>query len=397
MLQKLSSFFWYDGSYHSVVVGGDATATYHLTKAKLIKGAFEDLEFSALESLESLKQELGKTAHLQLTIDNDKVLSKTVPWHEDSDKLLAEAFPGLNTSEFFYQITPWGSYGLVSIVRKDAVTSIVESFEKAGLKPLGISLGVGSIQPLSGLIDQDTILTSSKKLRLENDSLLGIESSDDHIDYSIEGTTIHSDYLLSVAGLFGYLNRSSISNLKEDTSNLLSDFKHRVFAKKGIVVGLAILLVLLVVNSILFNSYYTRLSQLQDQMALAQNQKEVLAQKNKRIEQKQRLVNSILQAGGSKASFYSNRIVASLPTSIKLDLLAYQPLSKAIRQGQPIEVHENRINIEGTSLDSAEFSIWMNDLQKLDFVEEVITYQYEQGRRSTSFGIQLNIFDETQS
>ena len=63
MLQKLSSFFWFDSSYHSVVVGGDATATYHLTKAKLIKGAFEDLDFFAIDSLGSLKEELGKTTH----------------------------------------------------------------------------------------------------------------------------------------------------------------------------------------------------------------------------------------------------------------------------------------------------------------------------------------------
>lgn len=130
---------------------------------------------------------------------------------------------------------------------------------------------------------------------------------------------------------------------------------------------MAILLGILLINFFLFNHYYSAVNELQQ-------------------------TSQINKSSSSKSSFYVNAIIESLPTTILLSELNYQPLLKRIKAEKAIENEVNTILISGASTRSVSFSKWITSLEFFDWTRSVEILSYKDISKSTSdFSIKLKI------
>ena len=107
---------------------------------------------------------------------------------------------------------------------------------------------------------------------------------------------------------------------------------------------------------------------------------------------KQKMVDDLLKTNESKSSFYVNEIIHSLPTTVLLKELDYQPLQKRIKADKKIELDENTIVISGSSNSSEIFSNWISQLGKMEWVFKVDIINYGLDSKTVSdFTIKIKL------
>lgn len=400
MLSKLRSYW----KYGSAFCGIELTTLKGMEKlfgvtAKKRQGEFTDLDFLQF-SLTDVDKNLPKQQHCFLAINSDKVLIKSVPNQESDLKTVSTAFPGLSLTDFYYEIlkTPYNS--IVSICRKDYVKNVLGVLEKRHIHVLGFHLGITPLQILVPMLKGEKVSVPRYQIGIEHNNIRDFVPTEHHngLTYELEDIKVASEYLLSLALLFNYTGAAfnSSNNFAEENKNLSKLHQEKVFFKKGIFLGVGLLLVSLLVNTFFFNAYFKKEQQLYEESMFMEAQQKGMEGKLETVSKKEQLVNHILNSGTSKSSYYLNRIVAVKPSSIGFSDIQYQPLNRSIRPDKPIEYSQNNIVVSGESKDKGDFSQWISDLGKLKWVENAsVIYYGNAGKDLSSFSITIAIKDES--
>ena len=110
------------------------------------------------------------------------------------------------------------------------------------------------------------------------------------------------------------------------------------------------------------------------------------------VNKAQKTTEDILKSSTSKSTFYINAIVNSLPESILLSEINYQPLEKRIKDDKPIELNLNTIIVSGESNNSTQYSQWITLLENMNWIDKVTVESYNDSKTSASnFSIKINI------
>ena len=136
------------------------------------------------------------------------------------------------------------------------------------------------------------------------------------------------------------------------------------------------MLLALLANTLLFNSYFKKEQLLQEEVQLVETLEKSDSIKLGEVESKERIVNHILLSGSSRSSYYLNRIAAIKPSSIGFTDIKFQPLERSIRPDKKIEYKGNEITITGESRDKADFSQWMEALEHYPWAAKVTVSHY---------------------
>lgn len=399
MIDSIRSYWQFGTGYCSLEVSSTPNKETKLlaVTAKKKKGEFEDLEYETVPTFEKLAEQIA-LRHGFITLSTNKVLIKKVPYREPYTAVLSEAFPGLSLEEFYYEILPAGTHCFVMVCRKSYVETILKEAKKAGFSILGVHLGFSQTSALIPFLsDSGELITYQYALTYANKTITdfslrkeGIEADS---EYRIEDIQVPANYLLPLSGLFRYITpATSHSNLKSKNADLKQQFDQHVFFKKGSRLGIAILLVLLIVNFFVFNSYFQEKKQLEETLLVSKSQKEQYANRLKSIESKEKTVENILRSGTSKSTYYINRVVHAMPNTVQLTALTFQPLEKAIRPSKMITYQTHTIEVAGESNDKANFSQWIETLEQHPWVNRITVLGYgttEQNKNSFVFSIAL--------
>lgn len=401
MLSKLRSYW----KYGSTLCGIELTTVEGREKlfgvtAKKRQGEFTDLEFLHF-SLTDVDKNLSKQEHCFLAINSDKVLIKSVPNQESDLKTVSTAFPGLSLTDFYYEIikTPYNS--IVSICRKDYVQNVLVAQERKQISVLGFHLGITPLQVLVPMLKEEKVSVPRYQIGIEDNNIRDLVPTEHHngtTTYKLEDIKVASEYLLSLALLFNYTGAAfnSSNNFAEENKNLSKLHQEKVFFKKGMFLGIGLLLVSLLVNTFFFNAYFKKDQQLYEESVFLEAQQKGMEGKMETVSKKEQLVDHILNSGTSKSSYYLNRIVAVKPSSIGFSDIQYQPLNRSIRPDKPIEYSQNSIVVSGESKDKGDFSRWISDLGKLKWVEKAsVIYYGNAGKDLSSFSITIAIKNES--
>lgn len=400
MLSKLRSYW----NYGSTFCGIEMTTVEGREKlfgatAKKRQGEFTDLKFLQF-SLADVEKNLPKQQHCFLAINSDKVLIKSVPNQESDLKNVSAAFPGLSLTDFYYEIlkTPYNS--IVTICRKDYVKNVLRELEKRHIHVLGFQLGITPLQVLAPLLKEEEVNVSRYQIGIEHNNIRDFVPTEHQngLTYELEDIKVASEYLLSLALLFNYTGASfnSSNNFAEENKNLSKMHQEKVFFKKGMFLGVGLLLVSLLVNTFFFNAYFKNEKQLYEESLFMEAQQKGMESKLEAVNKKELLVDHILNSGTSKSSFYLNRIVDVKPSSIGFSDIQYQPLNRSIRPDKQIEYSQNSIVVSGESKDKGDFSKWLTDLGKLKWVEKASVIHYgNAGTGLSSFSITIAVKNES--
>lgn len=401
MLSKLMSYWNYGNTFCGIeLTTVEGKEKLFGVTAKKKQGELTDLEYLLFPTLTEVNKNLPNQQHCFLSINSDKVLIKTVSFQENDPKTVSNAFPGLSLLDFYFEIlkTPYGS--IVAVCRKDYVQNVIKELEQQKIHVLGFHLGIISLQELAPLFKEEKVAVPRFNIGIEENSLRDIVPSENHsgIIYELEDIKITSEYLLSLGVLFSYTGAGldSSNNFGEENTHLLKQHQEKNFLKKGMFLGVGLLLVSLLVNTFFFNTYFKEEQQLNEELVFRESQYKGMESKLETVSKKEQLVDHILNSGSSKSSYYLNKIVALKPLSIGFSDIQYQPLNRSVRPDKQIEYSQNSIMVAGESKDKDEFSQWITEMGKQKWVEKVSVLHYgNAGKETSTFSITINVKNDS--
>ena len=398
MIQKLSSYWRHGTIYCSLELTTQMgqERVYGIT-AKNKKDSFDDIVFFEENAIEKTATHISKNQHCFLTISTDNVLIEQVRYFEKEEDIISQAFPNLS-NDFYTEILKQGEIAFVAISRKEYVNTKIKALEKQGLSIVGFTLGFTSLPNVLLFIENKIIAITNQEVTISKRLITSFNSFENSTNrYSIEGVSVSSNHLLSIAALPSYFKKESSGNDAEKENVALKNrHKKRIFFQKGLYLGIGILVAIWIINLFLYNSYKNQIRDIRSASSISATQKETYQETLKEVNQKERLVQNIIQVRGSKSIFYINRITTSLPESIRLAILEYQPVDKAIRLAKEIIYLENTILISGTSYSDTGFNQWISKLEAFQWLQRITVTNYSQQSNSKiDFELKIVVKDDT--
>jgi hypothetical protein len=109
-----------------------------------------------------------------------------------------------------------------------------------------------------------------------------------------------------------------------------------------------------------------------------------------RIGAKERQLSELERVSALKGSMIINDIAGTIPESILLSEIAYNPLKKRIEPEKPIDTEDKVIIVSGTTTDNLTFTDWTRRVSRLIHVRQlVITFFGKNDDGQIGFSIKL--------
>lgn len=370
--------------------------------AIILKQAKKELNVSSSfegRTIADVSNKLSKNQHAALIINNEKVVFKTVESEQqDALKLVYKGFPNINLDDFYFEVLSQANTHFIALCRKAYVNELIDSYAQQKISIISLSLGHSLGIIAADFTEKDILYSSNARIEIENNRVAKVEkiSTPSKIN-SINGISIFSSHLLSFLGALNIIlnNNSAVSNFLKEKETLVNDYKQTHFFNQFLKVGGLFILLLLLVNFIFFNHYYTKVEELEQVSEINQSTKNQILKLKEAVSKKQKMVDDVLKSNGSKSSYYCDRIMQSLPQSILLSEFEYQPLLKRIKAENDIEIEEGIILVSGASNESESFSSWINQLEQKSWIDKVEIIDYGSRTSSTSdFTIEIILGNE---
>ena len=136
-----------------------------------------------------------------------------------------------------------------------------------------------------------------------------------------------------------------------------------------------------------------KLSQTQSRLTINETYKLFFYLKNNAAKNK-KTVDQLLHSKSSRSSFYLDIIEGSVPKSIVLNQLQFQPLIH--KKKEPVSYDFQSLYIEGVLLDSKEFTAWITILEKETWVKKVHLEKFgTQHQKKTTFKLRIQLYEES--
>lgn len=372
---------------------------FHLLEVVKKKGELVIVNSQSFEELQLLVDFAKLSVPIYLIYNTDSVITKQTEAESNFEDrgAVEQLFPGLNFENFFYQISNLGDLSYISVVKKQDVETYLARLKEMKFKIGGFSLGASSLSRIANYLNDDFILTNRGKVVLNNISDTNSSTStkkSSSSSYDINGLNVKHTEVLAFSGILDFLtsNVKATSNFDDVVENLQNEFANgRTF---GILLrsSLVFILLLLLSNFFLFNFYFNGVQLSKENLAFENENKKSLTIIRDRVAEKEKKVDAVSSLSNSRTSFYLDRLAITVPKSILLTQLVYQPLTKPMRQSKPILLGENTILIMGTCINSEDFSSWITHLETIEWIESVETMDYDYKNKNTSnFKIKISV------
>lgn len=401
MLDVLQTYLTKGTSFYGLEVYEIEVSTkFRLLEVSKKKGELVLADSKSFEDKKDLGTQLNKALPVYLIYNTGDVITKrSGPENTmESKALVSQIFPGLDFENFHFQIAKLKEKCYVSIAKKQNVGHLIERLRQMGLQIAGFSLGISSLSHLVDYMEVDVFCTNTAKYSLETgsnaDPRTPIKQDDNVTSYSVNGLEIENTELLAFSGVLGFLENASPihSNFTEMFGNLQQQYTRNRTFKLLLRSSLSFILTLLLVNFLYFNFYFEKVQLSQENLTLENENKKKLAAVSTKVSEKERKLEAVSSLSNSKASLYLDKLCATIPKSVLLGELVYQPLAKPVQASKPIQLEEQQLLIMGTSGDSEAFSSWIEQLESQEWVTSVETTDYDYKSRNTSeFRLKLHV------
>lgn len=370
------------------------TTQYSILLLKKKKNEFIVENKKQVSDLKEIPKIIPKGQHLFLIINDNQVLSKLIHPELNEEKALQKGFPNIKISDFYYEITQLENTTYISICRKEHIQRVIESYKELKISIIGFSLGNNSAPQLVPYLESESVSTSNASLTITNSLIPSIDLNIqiEEKPHTINGIEISNNYTLCLAGIITYFtnNSTSTSNFTNFNTSLLKDFIQKRIFNLGLKTGLILLFISLLVNFLVFDYYNKQIDTLTQKTQINQTQKEQLLQLNKQLNSKKKLVDAIFNSTASKTSYYFDQLGSTVPTTISLISIEFQPVLKKIEANKEIQVDQKTLFIKGTSSNGQNFSNWIQHLEKLEWIKSTEIINYGTGKK-TKISFELRI------
>lgn len=266
-----------------------------------------------------------------------------------------------------------------------------------GVTIAGFSLGISSFSEIINYTEEITFFTNHQLINCnEENQLIEVSSEIPETIYGINGLNISNSYLLGFSGIIRMLaGTSNTGNSINYSIELYDNYKQGTFFSKGLKMMIGFILVVLVVNFFFFTHYYKLSHETSESLVVHKSSIESIAKIKQNILLKEEKLNKVLENTSLQSSFFIDEITSSIPQSILLTELIYHPLQKKIKVEEPILVEEKIITLAGTTIDNASFTLWIEGMEKLKWVDQVVITHFGKNEANvTEFSIKLTLRED---
>lgn len=360
--------------------------------------------YTDIDSIESLVAALNPSTPVFMVVNGRGVLHKKVTVLPDDDadysKAVLKAFSGITLDDFIVSKLPLdGDNLLISLVRKEVVNSLVSRLKGSGIFVLNVDVDPSAIVNLQSLlVNERELHIPGYCLFLNEGHVVDVELEErEHYTattYNVDKEVVDSRNLLAFASALNLFfldldyNQGSI-----EVHSLRHEFLFKqAFIKTG-VISLAFFFLLLLGNYLLFSHYKNKVREKGD----VYSQYTGLMQQLKTMEGDLKSREAFFGEHGllesSRMSFYADRLVACMPSSVMLEELSLCPvLVKGIGNGD-IKFKNKEIKVVGATSDTKEFNRWVELLQTRSWLNKVTLIRLEQvgGKFQTNFELMISL------
>lgn len=372
----------------------DGKETFSLLKLTKHKGELDVVFEETSESLKNLAQQIEKKHPLFVTFNTNQVLKKQVPTETKNNPELSviNAFPNLELDNFYYQLLQGEQNTVVSISKKEHIEWYVEQLSKIGIHPVSVGLGIAPLEIFQGLLD-DTVQGSNYHSSFDQTGFQDYQLMNQPTNTSIDlnGIQLGNNQLLSFGSILGFLQKSNpVSNLYAINQHLWYEFKNHKIFDFGVKASLIFFLALLLGNFFAFNHYHSKNQELESSLATNQFQDQSIKDLQERVDLKEQKLKSLQRTKNSKTTYVLDELGKSIPNSIYLNDIQYQPLLMPIRKDKSIELGKQNLQVSGIANNKLEFTVWSDNLESQKWVNRVEIMDYEYlSKSSANFTLNL--------
>tara|TARA_R110000796_G_scaffold104102_1_gene213678 strand:+ start:10035 stop:11249 length:1215 start_codon:yes stop_codon:yes gene_type:complete len=354
-------------------------------------------------TLSSIAKSIKKNAPFILTLNTSDVITKITDskLSKSPEAIVHEQFPNLDFNAFYYELVQNNNLPLVAILKKEKLHAYLNQLSALKINVCKIAIGIAPITTIISYLTTDTLCISTNKLQFENGVLQKIHPFSEAqtivpTTYEINGLTVSSASIIGFASVLNFISESESSTNFSDTQVVLAtEFKNKRYFEVFLKISIAMLLVVLLINFLVFNYYFQEVTSLQNIASFNSTNKKILLELQDEVHTKEKRVEAILASSNSKSSFFLDQLAMGIPNSIQLSELVYQPLLKPIRESKPVEINEKTILISGISKNSSDFSQWIQTIETLHWVKQTQTLDYDfENTTSSNFSLKLTINEE---
>lgn len=344
-------------------------------------------------SIDEIKDDNIGGIPIILTLNTDKVLTKEVDSIDKNDSVLVKkAFPNINLDEFYYQIWRLSDNSNISIVRKTYLNETISLFkDNKKININSVFIGISPLENVINYINNDSVLLNGKIFDKISNSISS-SNSDDSINYDVNNIQIKNTDLLSFSSIISYLSNNSIGSINELNLVLKNNyFQNSFFIKSSRFLTYSLLAILLI-NFIFFNYYFNKFNEiniLSDQNNINVTNIESL---KKSIIEKETKLKEYAVPNTEKASVMINEIIESIPTSILLNEVQFQPIEKKGNIENSTTYFNNVILISGKTISNDEFTEWIDYISKIKKYNKVTIINFgKDENRDLIFTIKIEL------
>ncbi len=367
----------------------DKTACYSLTLKKT-KNELTLEKQASFASFKACLQNTNPKTPVLININNQQVLYKTSDKKFNSYEEAAHfCFPSLQTKDFYIELTSTPTLSLVSACRKEVVTELLETCKKNQRALLGFSLGNGLLTKLIPYAKENHLRSSNAKLLMDTEkNLLSIQPTTNRIPHSYElnGLELPHTHMNPFAAILSLSNNTipQDNNFVGQNKALYQQLVSGRIHNYGLRFALLFIFGMLLVNAILFKGLVNQIEALQQDLTFAEELRSKQKNLSAIIEHKKSLVSNLTDNSKSTVSLYLDAIGASVPKSVMLTSLYFQPLTKKAKPEQKIQFKTGQLLISGTASNGKEFTQWIRDLEAKEWVQSLSIQDYGIGKKTTT-------------
>jgi|GEM_PF-1315624 len=378
-----------------IIFQPDNTKVYNFILLKKDKGAlFIENSKEKITSIEDLKNRIPKNVPISLVLNGKGILHKTISVNEKDTEitLLQKVLPNAQIDDFYIQKIHLDDKIIASLIRKDQFQLAYDEILFLSTQIVFVSSGPFIASTLLSLLvtdqEENTIIDFlTYQLEYQNQLLVNYNLSSEKIEkeYNFSGNKVNSSLILSFsAALSVFLpNQTDIKNNINSVEINNEEFYQKKVFKLRLGSMLAVLFLLMIINFMLFSSFFSKKNTLSTQMSLVQNQLQQHDTLLKEVQQKKEFLSNAGLLENSRLSYYLDQMAIDLSPSITLIELNVNPIIKNVTPNGDILNSTNKlIKVKGLCTQTVVLNEWIKKLEKKKWIKNVHMVNYSQLKSS---------------
>lgn len=359
---------------------------------------------SDVTDLSEIRDQFGKNYPVLLGLEGNGILHKGLTSEQlENEDILQQILPNARQGDFYLQKIERENGAWASLIRMDILEEILNQIKDLELNVVSVHLGLFHVNNLAEAIElQNNHLTiAGNKYAFANNILESVSATSDKDFIPFEQFddkptspllfAAHSTALIYFSGF-----NELLSEFPESVTNGFEEFKYKQMFTGGLKIALAIFMAGLLLNFFLFDHYSSKFDELSEHASYNSMQIKKLEELKEEFSRKELFYSDGNYANSTAISFYADRLAEKIPNTILLEKMAVNPVQKLTSKNKHAGYRSNIIHIKGQTGKEKSLNAWIAELQKLNWIEEVVIvdYIYKGSGKPAKFELDITVKDE---